>query len=681
MKSEYNLSPSKETYNSLKSDVSPVSAVKELIDNVLDNWMRLSSEDSDVTIEVGFDADRGRFRIKDDSGGIEVENIEKIFSLGETTVDEVNRSIGAFGMGAKKAIVRLGKTATIKSRSHSASSGYGFTVDEEWLNKPNEWTIQGEEFPDMDRGTTVISIEDLQLDFAEGEEDIDELEARFTDPGQFVDELVAELSETYEEFLRGRAGPNNSEISIFVNDREVPTPSPPEWSYTPYDGYHVRSFKNIELDVPSRKEPVYMDLTAGLLTSGGQEDGGTDIYIQNRKIVSKSTEQDGGWGTDFLPNYQPALGRSRFQIRLYTDGATDTLPWDTQKSNIDPYDSVMRAAFDWLSRVGGKFTIRYGALPGKLTEPYSSSSRYAVQEDPYDYAGHTYVRHSSGHTPNESHPEASEVKKAVKAHVSEYSVFVPDLIKEELQPGYKARYEDQANQHNWKVPEEIATMVPEAVLYCWLDEIDKAANNDADNSQEIDFTDNSPWWKPYYEQQLAAHIGDEKVPSSRKGPQIEERVVRRTEAGNLPQTLLDEAARTSKQSEGSFEEENTGEGSEQGDDTADESATSDQSSEETSSLDEPSGSDSGDGRKSTESTENTSETSSDQGRGGSDTRAGARKAASDKELIIIETDQETHGRLCEELDVSSNESSEKIGTALLRRFIELSKSLSESDIE
>jgi len=36
----YDLKPSKEAYRAVKSDVTPVSAFKELIDNALDNWMR-----------------------------------------------------------------------------------------------------------------------------------------------------------------------------------------------------------------------------------------------------------------------------------------------------------------------------------------------------------------------------------------------------------------------------------------------------------------------------------------------------------------------------------------------------------------------------------------------------------------------------------------------------------------
>jgi len=50
----YDLKPSKEAYRAVKSDVTPVSAFKELIDNALDNWMRKSQRTDDIEITIEY---------------------------------------------------------------------------------------------------------------------------------------------------------------------------------------------------------------------------------------------------------------------------------------------------------------------------------------------------------------------------------------------------------------------------------------------------------------------------------------------------------------------------------------------------------------------------------------------------------------------------------------------------
>ncbi|UHH25669.1 hypothetical protein [Halobacterium noricense] len=434
-----------------------------------------------------------------------------------------------------------------------------------------------------------------------------------------------------------------------------------------------------------------MDLTTGLLSSGGQEDAGTDIYIQNRKIVSRSTEEDGGWGTEFLPNYQPGLGRTRFQIRLYTDGETDSLPWDTQKSNIDPYHPIMREAFNWVKRAGEKFTITYERFPGKFTEPYVDSNSHSLEREPYDYSRRKHVSHQKGHTPDEEVPQSTEVDDAVQAHISEYSVYAPSLVKEELRPGYEAQYDYHSDQISWEVPEEKVSELEEATLYGWLEEIDKVARNDASNAQRIEFGEEEPWWVPYYDQQLSQYSDAGSFESSREEPQIEEKVEERRSTDSLPEAILSELTRsTVEESDG--EESTSGSSSggaedESGDKSTKSEGTENQDSKtEEEQDDEELEEEEGDDDEELEEEKkdqngDSGDTTEESGQGRTESRSGTRKADEDTELIIIEAEEETYELLCDELDVSEDAPPEKVGNELLLEFIDLLQTADDTELE
>ncbi len=696
---EYDLSPDKKVYDSLKSDVSPIDAIKELVDNALDNWKRgAKSESSEAKIEIECDFDNSLLNIKDDTGGISDSRIVDLFALGQSGVSDVQRPIGAYGMGAKKAIVRLGQKATIKSRVPSAERGYGFTVDEEWLNKP-EWTVDKKYFDDITPGSTSIEIEDLQIDFNTDQEE--EETSRFSGPEEFIEAIKAELSETYEDFLRGRAISTGDKIQIVVNGDKVTSPEPPQWSHTQYDGYHVREYTEYQLELSDRKHPVYVDLKVGLLTSGGQDDGGTDVYIQDRKITSRSTSDAGGWGNGYLPNYQPALGRTRFQLRIYTDGETDTLPWDTQKSSVDPYNEVMQEAFNFMRRAGLKYAkARYGPFPGPFTSAYGEESECALEKSPelFDYSTRRHVSRQD-HTPNENRTQAQEVKNAVEAHLDSYRINGEKLIEDSLQPGYNARIRQQCERNYefdiddcWVIPEE-AEQYSESELYTWLDEVDKLAQRHVSTGVELSES-LEYWWLSYYKLRHQLHAsGSGGFESTENTSNISESVQTRISAGETPSAHLNNALRSSipEQEENKKEEKDKKEDEEEKKQEGDSNSDNSSADQEENTADEDTGTESiSNNEEEPDADSNTSDDGkavakkatkddSENGLKGTDQPAGTQKAEAGTELIVIRTTSDVHQELCERLDVSVEASPEVIGEAFLSRFLELEEKLTESE--
>jgi len=86
-------------------------------------------------------------------------------------------------------------------------------------------------------------------------------------------------------------------------------------------------------------------------------------------------------------------------IEFETEGDATVLPWDAQKSNIDPYNRVSRAAFDWIRRIVRPYYLAAGAydeIPTTLTRPYDRNCEHSVTEhldNPYDYSGRERVTH------------------------------------------------------------------------------------------------------------------------------------------------------------------------------------------------------------------------------------------------------------------------------------------------
>jgi len=174
MAKDYDLLPSKEAYRAVKSDVTPVSAFKELIDNALDNWQRVSEKMDDIIIEIihrDLDDDE-EILIRDNTGGVEEDDVSMLFALGQSQKEDITGSIGAYGVGAKKAIVNLGNKATIRSRYLRGEKGYGFTIDEDWLTDDDDWSVDKEEYENIDQGITEILIQDLNIDWGNYSEDL-----------------------------------------------------------------------------------------------------------------------------------------------------------------------------------------------------------------------------------------------------------------------------------------------------------------------------------------------------------------------------------------------------------------------------------------------------------------------------------------------------------------------------
>lgn len=498
-------SPKKEDmYRAIMADVDVAEAVLEITDNAIDNWERVSDKTDPMTIEIftrTTDDGETEFVIRDDSGGIRRDELQMLFGVGHSARDEIEGSVGAYGVGAKRAILRLADEATIATRYKSGTEeGYGFTVDKEWLSE-DTWERPVESF-DIQEGRTEIRLRNLNFQ-----------------PESKIDDIREELRQAYEIFLGG--GPQHSDRTgidydfvVRVEGDAIEQPDPVNWSFTPYDDLFPRQFQNIKLDSKETENPVYLDVTVGLLQTAKADDAGTDVYLQNRKVHDAAKDEQGGFGgPNQLDSWSSQQKRLKIIVELHTDGDSRDLPWNSSKTGLDTDSEITQQAFDWVRRTADRYyDAVYGTVPQRYLRPYGRGSEYAAPgrlgENGLDYEGRQKVTDK----PKKDFPDIDSMQDRARAH-ARLGIIYTDDIKDEYVPGYEEdlRYRLQDNYSDLfgtdHDPVEIDRGLPITLdeVGEHVEQLDMWARADAKNRQR--YTDLDEWERPRYEATLRSELG------------------------------------------------------------------------------------------------------------------------------------------------------------------------------
>jgi len=182
----------------LTRDILLDDAILDLLDNCVDGILRSGRTNGEKPY-AGFKAEiefnKDSFTISDNCGGIPWSLHEYAFKLGRAS--ESDRppdpagTVGAYGIGMKRAIFKMGKRCLISTRS--GKDQYEVVITPDWLDKESEWFIpvrsakrSGEE-----DGTTIV-IGDLH----------DGISKKFTDGAEdFNSELIRKISGHYSVII------------------------------------------------------------------------------------------------------------------------------------------------------------------------------------------------------------------------------------------------------------------------------------------------------------------------------------------------------------------------------------------------------------------------------------------------------------------------------------------------
>lgn len=448
----YDLSPNKvEMFKSQSGDLSLVDAVRELIDNAIDNWSRTSDREETAVVRV--DAEAGTTYVRDNTGGVPSSEMQALFAPGETRDKTPEWSIGGYALGAKKAISRLGglgegtfESARIKSRAGNSETAYGYCINRQWFEK-DDWWVDKRSFSDVDEGSTEITVKASESLWNE----------------ERITSLKQELSRTYVKFLTGDAQGQVGNFEIVVNGEQIDSNDDVEWSYLPLDDLYPRRYTNLEIDASYLSTPIEMELEVGLMLNSTPSEGGTDIYFQDRLVLGNDTSEDGGFGAEesSLGRFEARHNRLRVKLELHTTGDASELPWDTQKKNIDRTTRVSSEMYETLSEfVGPYFKADSSLVSDAVATPYHRESDWAANNGSVksvDASG----RHQHDRPSKHLH-QVNQLQKVVYYHerrgvyvdYNQYDRLQSDLLDKETVPAYSSLVRELSDELEPVTPKE-----------------------------------------------------------------------------------------------------------------------------------------------------------------------------------------------------------------------------------
>ena len=335
-------------YEMFTRDIALEDCILDLIDNSVDSLIRRDEIDIDADffllsqqrnagkddqlqlpfIEVKFN-DRS-FSIADNCGGIPRTDAEKhVFNFGHTADFEAKnhrRRLGAYGIGMKRAIFKIGDSFKLESRTDKT----GFCVElksvRDWAEKDDsleDWTLPFSLLnaaSSRAKAGTRITIrkfsEDVRLAFQD-----EDLSSR----------LIRQIGKTYAAFL-------GQHVLVSVNGTDV-------------DPYFV-PFGESDDTEPAiavfEDNEVTVRIMANYAARGDagrwrDEAAGWYVICNGRIVLSADKTDWTGWGGSILPRYQPKY-RGFVGIISFTSEDPLKLPWTTTKRALNRDAPVFQRA-------------------------------------------------------------------------------------------------------------------------------------------------------------------------------------------------------------------------------------------------------------------------------------------------------------------------------------------------
>lgn len=319
----------------LIKDITLRDAIGDLVDNAVDAIKARANGSANLKgYEIEIKLGKSYFSITDNGFGMEAEVArETAFNFGKSDKHHlIDKSIGQFGIGMKRAFFKLG--SKIKVKSVAATSQFELTIDvPEWLKKPKEWSFKFDKDTLIENSKNIPSKTGFVVHITELSDDSKLSFGNET----FITTLQKEIE--LEHMLN-----INNGIKIKIGD------------------YTLKS-NHITLVNDENIKPTYWEkiekkqavkILAGISTKDS-EDGGWYIFCNNRLILGKNKNDETVWtGSkgDGVPLWHAQFHRFRGYVFFDAEDSSN-LPWNTTKTGMDkdsPYYKEVRAKMIIMTR-------------------------------------------------------------------------------------------------------------------------------------------------------------------------------------------------------------------------------------------------------------------------------------------------------------------------------------------
>lgn len=328
--------PSKRIYRPIISDYDLNKAFCELIDNSLDIWIK-NGKSNKVKIDIVIDERQQSISITDNVGGLKHSELKYIVAPGHSSNNDVDETIGIFGVGSKRAVVHLAENIKITTH-HPKDKTYRVEYDNEWLEDETTWNLPVYEVNEISKGTTVIELSNLRYKIIE--EDITDLKNH--------------LGETYALFLK------SDDVEIIVNGFQVKSKGFEKWAYPP--NYMPQK---MQTQIKLSEGTVRVEVRAGLSTISSPAGGeyGVYFYCNDRLIVKHIKDSEVGFLTGYAGLPHPSVSLAR--VFVYLAGPAKLMPWNSSKSNINYNHPVFVAIKSLIMGLTKQYARLSRSLEGK----------------------------------------------------------------------------------------------------------------------------------------------------------------------------------------------------------------------------------------------------------------------------------------------------------------------------
>ena len=319
----------------LPRDIELDDAILDLVDNSVDGAMRseqtrLDDDQPFKGYRCNLTVDAKRFELQDNCGGIPDDYLQAAFRLGRPNVDLDNSlpSIGVYGIGMKRAIFKIARSATVFSRSIDRAVRVDYAAD--YLDPDSEkWDLPMAEIEKSDDVGVTISTDELQ----------EAVSKRFGQ-GAFKDQLRDKLGSHFAyimgrgfEILLNEQPIVPETVRLILSDRIQPFDYEAEVGSVRIKvtiGFYRNLTRQAELEEATDPEGT----EATDLVGRTVEEAGITVICNDRVIVMSDRTSITGWGVSRTPRYHPQFRAIAGLITFHSNDAS-LLPISTTKRDLD----------------------------------------------------------------------------------------------------------------------------------------------------------------------------------------------------------------------------------------------------------------------------------------------------------------------------------------------------------
>lgn len=346
----------------LTRDIDLDDAILDLLDNCLDGVLRTLGDKHTAGARpyAGFWAriefDEDHFAIYDNCGGISRETaLNYAFLMGRPETPDVELpTVGAYGIGMKRALFKLGERSQVVSGT--VEGFYTVNITPEWMKDDETWTLPLE---DVERGNAANWLGPDE--FGTGI-DVRELYAstqkRLGSP-KFFDSFIANVQTHYAYILEKGFSVSVNGVSM----RPVQTlflygPPVGAGRIAPFVYTGTIGSVNISLIVGLYRQIVgEEELAAEALERRSADTSGWTLVCNDRVVLYNDKTLLTGWGETGIPAFHSQFIGIRGEVRFTSNNPLD-LPLRTTKRGIDASSEIYLQIKN-IMREGMKMFINY----------------------------------------------------------------------------------------------------------------------------------------------------------------------------------------------------------------------------------------------------------------------------------------------------------------------------------